>query len=214
MSNAEYLANRQEWNERYGVFIRDARRWRLIAAASLTIAAICAIGMVLTAQQPKLLPYIVELDTSKQAVAAYPAVEAKPNDSLTRALLAQWIADWRLVTVDPQVQRKAINRVFAYLGQGLAANQVLAEWYRGNDPFERAASETVHAKVEQVLRLSDLTWRVEWTETVRNRDGELIDAPQFAATVTITRTPVTPQTILVNPTGQRWAEFDFARVEP
>src|SRR5687768_1637791 len=46
-SSAAYAAARQEWLERYGDYIAQARHWRLIAILALLVAAGALVGLVL-----------------------------------------------------------------------------------------------------------------------------------------------------------------------
>ena len=64
-----YVDARQEWMERYGSYIAQARTWRLMAFASM--AAVCAltIGIVVIAGQSKVRPFVVVVDKLGAAVA-------------------------------------------------------------------------------------------------------------------------------------------------
>ena len=217
MSNEEdiYSANRQEWNERYGVFVRDAKRWRLIAAGAMLVAILSLIIVTLTVQQPRLIPYIVEMDSESIPIRAAPAARVRASDAMTKAILARWINNFRLVTIDRTVQSRSINSVYAHLISGHAGHGRVNEWYRANNPFERAAVSTVSVDIRQILRISDSTWRVEWRETVRSRSGAInaLETGNYVATVSIVVAEPTEETILVNPTGQIWTEIDWSKAQ-
>src|SRR5207244_7067456 len=48
-------------------------------------------------------------------------------------------------------QRKAIDRVYAQIASGSAAQTFVSEYYRGDPPFKRAETETVSVEVKSVL---------------------------------------------------------------
>ena len=57
-----YLAARQEWNERYGTYVREARVWRIVGIISLALALIGFSYALYLSTEVKLVPYIVEVD--------------------------------------------------------------------------------------------------------------------------------------------------------
>ena len=211
-ANAHYLANRNEWNERYGVFVRDAHRWRIIAIASLVLAGLSICGMIVTAQQPSLAPYIVEVDPDGLPIAAYRPGELKPTEAQARAELARWIKNWRTVTPDGDVLSDAITRVYAYLASNRAATNYVSDWYRSNNPYQRAEKATVSVRIVQVLKASEKSWRVEWVETTRDRPrGIEIAQDRYVGLVTSERMAVTEASIMHNPTGIKWTDIDVER---
>ena len=83
-----------------------------------------------------------------------------------------------------------------------AAYAEVNEFFRANDPFVRATEKTVDVHISSVLPISESTWRVEWDEEARKRDGTPIGVSHWRAVVTIVVQPPTDSnTILVNPTG-------------
>jgi type IV secretion system protein VirB5 len=83
---------------------------------------------------------------------------------------------------------------------------------RASDPFERAKGETVSVTVQSVLPLAGSTWRVEWREDVRPRDGSAPVSTQYQASVTIGFSPPRDEaTLRANPLGLYVNAFSWAR---
>jgi len=211
--SSPYLLARREWNERYGSYIARAKVWRGIALTSLVIAAVAVGGVVHFASQNKLIPYVVEVGGDGRPLQVYYADEAQPLDQrVIRAQLGQFVQDMRSVSTDVAVQRRAVERAYAHLSADMPAYTAVNQWFRQNVPFERATEETVVVEVRQVLPLSDKTWRIEWVERPRSRNGESMPATRWTGTATIvTSGEVNPQTLLYNPTGLYIKEFDWSR---
>ena len=201
--SAVYLAARREWNERYGSYIAQARTWRLTAFISLGIAAVAVSGVVWIGSQNRVVPYVVQTDKLGDALAIQRADVAAPVDPrLIRAQLARWVSDVRSVYTDVTAQRHLITEAYAMLDQNSAAYEQLNGWFRGSDPFTRAQTEIVDAEVQSVLPLSANTWRVEWQENVRSRDGAKSSSYQWQAVIAFAiKPPTTDADILANPTG-------------
>jgi type IV secretion system protein TrbF len=209
--SAVYLAARREWNERYGSYIAQARTWRLTAFLSLGIAAVAVVGVVWIGAQNHVVPYVVETNKLGDALAIERADVAAPIDSrLIRSQLAKWINDVRSVYTDVSAQRHLIDEAYAMVDQNAAAAEQLNGWFREHSPFTEAQTEIVSVQVQSVLPLSANTWRVEWQEVARSRDGSKVSSAQWQAVITIAiKPPTTDADILINPTGLLVKSFNW-----
>jgi type IV secretion system protein VirB5 len=211
--SAVYLAARREWNERYGSYIAQANAWRLTALASLSVAFVAVAGVVWIGAQNRIVPYVVQTDRLGDAIAISRADISPPVDPrLIRAQLARWVNSVRSVYTDVAAEKHVITEAYAMVDRDAAGAQALNDWFSNNDPFKRARDETVAIAVESVLPLSGDTWRVEWREDRRARQGEKAPPEQWQATITISVNPPSDDaTILVNPTGLYVEAFNWSR---
>jgi type IV secretion system protein VirB5 len=211
--SAVYLAARREWNERYGSYIAQAHAWRLTALASLGVAFVAVVGIAWIGAQSRIVPYVVQTDKLGDAIAVSRADVSAPADPrLIRAQLARWVDDVRSVYVDVAAEKHLITEAYAMVDRNTAAGPALNDWFAHNDPFKRAQDDSVGVAVESVLPLSGNTWRVEWREDRRTRQGALDSSQHWQATITISINPPTDDaTILVNPTGLYVESFDWSQ---
>jgi type IV secretion system protein TrbF len=211
--SAVYIAARAEWNERYGSYIAQAHAWRLTALASLGVAFVAVAGVVWIGAQNRVVPYVVQTDKLGDALAISRADVAAPADPrLIRAGLARWIADVRSVYVDVAAERKLVDDAYVMVNRNGAATQQLNDWFSHNNPFKRAETDMVGVSVESVLPISGNTWRVEWREDKRGRDGMTEPPAHWQATITISISPPTSDAvILVNPVGLYVDSFHWAQ---
>jgi type IV secretion system protein VirB5 len=208
-----YLAARQEWNERYGSYIARAHAWRLTAILALIIAALATGGLVLIASQSQIVPYVVKVDRLGTAIAVDRADRAeRPDEAVIVAQLARWVAAVRSVYADAAAQRALVKEGYAMINRRGNAFGALNDHMRAHDPFERARTETVAVEVESVLPISGDSWRLEWREEVRGRDGVRLSSSQHQATVTISFNPPRDEaTLRINPSGLYINSFHWAR---
>jgi type IV secretion system protein TrbF len=212
--SAVYMAARSEWNERYGSYIAQRDMWRTTAMAALTVAGIAVCGMVWTASQSRIVPYVVEVNKLGDALAVQRAdLPPAINPNAERAQLARFIVDLRSVSTDAHAENFFIKEAYAMVDKNAAAGVYLNDFFSKNDPFKRAGDGTVSVTPESVLPLpGGNTWRVEWKEQERSRDGRLESEKYWEATITVKRTPVkTDAEIIANPNGLyiesiSWAE--------
>jgi len=209
--SAIYMAARREWNERYGSYIAQAHAWRLTAVTSLAVAFVAVAGVAWIGAQNRVVPYVVETDKLGDARAISRADVAAPADPrLIRAGLARWISDVRTVYIDRAAERAVVSEAYAMVNRNAAAAQQLNDWFSNRDPFKRAQTEIVGVSVESVLPISGNTWRVEWREARRGRDGTAEPPTEWQATITISISPPTDDaTILRNPIGLYVESFDW-----
>ncbi len=210
--SAVYMLARREWNERYGSYIAQRDAWRLAAFAAIGLAALAVGGFIFERSQSRIVPYVVEVDKLGDAIAVARADLATPlAPTILRAQLARWITSMRSVFIDVTAERKVIGEAYAMIDRNAAAFQTANEWFEAHDPFKRAATELVSVQVESVLPLSAETWRIEWREETRSRDGALVSRQPWQAMATVkVVAPTTEAAVLINPTGLFVETFSWA----
>ena len=177
-----YLAARNEWNERYGSYIRQRNILVIIALASLLIALISVGGVVKIGSQSKFIPYVVEVDKLGRSSAVGVATQASgTSDNSIRAQLSDFVAQLRSVTTDFRVQKRWLNDAYKMMDRSDPAANYVKQYFGAGQgpmsPFIRAETETVEVVVSTVLPLSAGSWEVEWTETVRDNNGDVKSQP-------------------------------------
>ncbi|MGO8657397.1 VirB8/TrbF family protein, partial [Rhizobium ruizarguesonis] len=90
-----YLAARQEWNERYGSYVRAAAAWRIVGMIALTMAVIGFVYALYLSTQVKLVPYIVEVDKLGTSVSAgFPQQIEYADPRVVRATLGGFVTSF------------------------------------------------------------------------------------------------------------------------
>jgi type IV secretion system protein VirB5 len=198
-----YLAGRLEWNERYGSYIVRERTWRYLCFLSLLVMAAAVMGLSHAASQNKFVPYVVEIDKLGTVVPVRPADQAAKVDSrIVRATLANWIVNTRSVFIDAAAEQRVVKDAYAIIDSTAPAFAQVNDYMAANQPFQRAQTQSVDVEVQSVLPLAGDTWRVEWVETVRPRDGDGVRRLNMQAVITTEVNPPTEEAaILANPLG-------------
>ncbi len=89
---------------------------------------------------------------------------------------------------------------------------MLNDYFQTHEPFKQAENESVSVQVESVQPISEKTWRIEWHEDHRARDGRVINSMQQQATVSIVISPPSDEaTILMNPLGIYIDSFSWSQ---
>src|SRR5260370_25458962 len=189
-----YLVARREWDERDGGLIKSAQQWRGTAVLALLVALAEAIVIIGVATRPRAAPYVVAVDSLGRVAAAGVIDRTTPIDErMKQAAITQWVLDMRGVTSDGLAERAAIDHVYAMIGSQSAAQTIVTDYFRANQPFERGSRETVQVEVNAILPNSPHSYEVDWTETQRTLDGKPISSDKWRGIFTVAINPSTDE---------------------
>lgn len=195
-----YQAAAQAWDERIGSARMRAKNWRLMAFGCLALALLMAGGLVWRSAQSIVTPYVVEVDRTGQVRAVGEvATPYRPADAQVAYHLARFVTLVRSLSIDPIVVRQNWLEAYDYTtDRGAAA---LNDYARTNDPFVRVGKESVTVQVSSVMRASDASFNVRWTER-RFVNGAPAGTERWNAVIsTVLQTPRTEQRLRKNPLG-------------
>ncbi|MBN9408194.1 conjugal transfer protein TrbF [Variovorax sp.] len=195
-----YQSAAQAWDERIGASRVQAANWRLMAFGCLFLALLMAAGLVWRAGQSLVQPYVVEVDQAGQVRAVGEAATPyKPSDAQTAHHIARFITLVRSISIDPIVVRQ--NWLDAYEVTTDRGAAVLNDYARTHDPFARIGQESVAVQVNSVVRATDSSFQVRWTER-RYVNGAAAGLERWTAVVSIVlQPPRTEEKLRRNPLG-------------
>ena len=158
--------------------------------------------------------YRSRIDSLGRPVASGIAEQASGSDDrLRRASMFTWVENLRLVTTDGVAQRKPIDRVYAQIASGSAAQTFISDFYRSAPPATRAQTETVAVDVTSVLPTSERTFEVEWIETTRDLYGTVKATDHWKGSFSIVINPPTDERLArVNPVGLYITNASWSKV--
>src|SRR5579859_5848437 len=190
----------QVWDERIGSARVQAKNWRFAFFAALALSGDLAGGLVWQSARGTVAPWVVEVDKLGRAQAVAPAVaDYRPTDPQIAWHLARFIEEVRSIPADPVVLRQDWLDAYNYVtDKGALA---LNDYARTNDPFSQIGKMQVAVDVSSVIRASDDSFRVAWTER-HYVDDALAATERWSAILTlVVRTPTDPERLKKNPLG-------------
>jgi len=192
-----YQSAAQVWDERIGSARVQAKNWRLMAFGCLLLALLIAGGLVWRSAQSIVTPYVVEVDQAGQVrTVGEAATPYRPNDAQIAYHLAHFVTLVRALSIDPIVVRQNWLDAYDYTTDRGAA--VLNEHARAHDPFVRVGKESVTVQITSVVRASDTSFNVRWTEQ-RFVNGAPAGTERWNAVIsTVLQTPRTEQRLRKN----------------
>lgn len=205
-----YQKAAQLWDERIGSARVQAKNWRLMAFGCLALSAGLSGGLLWQSMQSRVAPYVVEVDKFGEARAVAPAIQNyQPSDAQIAWHLSHFIANVRSVSTDPVLVRQ--NWLSAYDFVAGRAALFLSDYAKKNDPFSQIGVKSVSVQVTSVVRASDSSFQVKWTEQVFER-GSLAKTERWTAILTVAiQPPRNADALRKNPLGLFVNAIDWSR---
>lgn len=200
----------QLWDERIGSARVQARNWRLMAFGALGLTTAMSGAVVWQSLQSRVTPYVVEVDRLGEARAVNEAEASyRPTDPQIAWHLARFIENVRSVSLDPVLMRRDWLAAYDFVTQRGAV--FLGDYARATDPFARIGERTVSVQVTSVVRASDQSFQVKWTETAFDR-GAQTGVSHWTAILTVKqKPPISADTLRKNPLGIYIDAIDWSR---
>jgi type IV secretion system protein VirB5 len=195
-----YQSAAHVWDERIGSARVQARNWRFMAFGCLGLALLMAGGLAWRSAQSIVTPYVIEVDQAGQVrTVGEAAAPYRPGDAQIAHHLARFVSLVRSLSIDPIVVRQNWLDAYDYTTDKGAV--VLNDYARVNDPFTRIGKESVTVQITSVVRASDTSFNVRWTER-RYVSGAAAGLERWTAVVSIVlQTPRTEERLRRNPLG-------------
>ena len=205
-----YQKAEQLWDERIGSARVQAKNWRLMAFGCFVLSASLSGALVWQSMQSRVVPYVVEVDKFGEARAVAPAIQNyQPADAQIAWHLARFITHVRGVSTDPVLVRQ--NWLAAYDFATDRAALFLNEHAKTNNPFGQIGTRSISVQVTSVVRASDTSFQVKWTEQVFER-GSLAKTERWTAILTtIIQPPRSAEQLRKNPLGLFVSAIDWSR---
>lgn len=200
----------QLWDERIGSARVQARNWRYMAFGGLALTASLSGTLVWQSTQSRVVPYVVEVDRLGEARAVAPAeTQYQPTEPQIAWHLAKFIGNVRSVSLDPVMMRE--NWLAAYDFATERGALFLGEYARSSTPFAEVGRRMVSVQVTSVVRASDDSFQVRWSEREYER-GSLKATARWTAILTVAvKAPRTAEALRKNPLGLYVEAIDWNR---
>lgn len=210
-----FLRAKQEWDNRFGSLIKQARNWRVAYFLSALLSiALCA-GLVLVSNQRRIIPVYVGIDRDKGEARYLGAVESKPfipSENETKFFLSELIRLTRSVPSDQVVLKQQWLRAYKFLRKP-AANVLNDEAKRPSSPLNKLGESFVTVQPLSIVKVPDsASYQVRWQETVYKKGGQKLDDYSMLGTFEVEFSPPDDEdTLKENPLGMFVKTFNWNR---
>ena len=205
-----YQKAAQVWDDRIGSARVQAKNWRYMAFGGLFLTTGLSAALIWQSMQSRVIPYVVEVDQLGEARAVAPAdTDYQATDPQIAWHLGKFIVHVRSRSLDPVLMRE--NWLSAYDFATERASLFLGEYARSDNPFADVGRRTVSVQVTSVVRASDSSFQVKWTEQAYER-GSLSGTSRWTAMLTVkVQPPRSADVLRKNPLGLYVDAIDWSR---
>lgn len=207
-----YLKAKEIWDNRIGSARVQAYNWRLAFFAALGLCFLLVIGLIYQSAKSSVAPYIVEVGPGGELLAVSKATQANrgPNDPEIRYFLAKWIKDVRALPLDAIVKKQSWISAYGSMRQKAALK--MNEIVRKDDPMSKIGEETISVTPAAIVKMSDKTYQIRWTEDVFSKEGSPKQSYRMTGLVTIEFSqPTNEKEIMSNPLGLYISDFSWSK---
>lgn len=185
-----FMRARQVWDDRIGSAKQQAYVWRTIGLIALAMTVVMGLALIWRSTTADVQPYVVEVDSSGEVrmVGTPQTQNWEPGDGVQQFFLRQWITDVRTISSDETVVRENLLR--AYNGVSSRAGAILDDHVAEENPFDLSDELTRAVEITNVNAVGEeKSWRVEWSESVRDPEGYLMEEREWVGIFELERIP-------------------------
>ena len=194
-----------------GLQQRTARTWQLIAVVSL-VSFFISLGIIIYAVTlPRTVPVIVTVNDEGQAQYVG-KIDRKNYGQTAIPEIAKHYQIKKLVTsmytwiTDRNAQKLFINDAAAIVQEGAVGE--LDIFFRSDNPYSHVGKEVSTAEINSIVSITDNTYLVDFTRTVKTVNGYVIRTEKKRASVVIGYYSATEK----NPLGVYVTHFEITDI--
>lgn len=183
--DSPYAKGRAAWDERYGATIVQLENSYRLNALQLIINGALAIGLIHMAGQSKIIPYIVQVDSTGGVVSGMQAQRFESgnvSDAAVTNQLIKFVMYARGVTGDPDVNQQNIYAAQSLVNGSAAAT--LSNYYQQNNPLVIDKNNKVQIQMLYENKRTANSYELAWTETTTTLNDQVISQKNYIAEVT------------------------------
>ena len=162
---------------------KNAQIFSMVMAA---VAGLAIFNSIIVGQQPRTLPYVIEVDKRTGEVAAVgnpPRLDQVPANILTPVIqitLARFIRAVRSVDPTKDFQQSLFDHeVHPFLQNHTKPTTLVSDFYHTNDPYTLGAKEIVDVTVDVPIQQTAYTYALHWVEKTENLDGTITSQQEW-----------------------------------
>ena len=215
-AESPYLRAKEEWDNRIGSTVVQAKNWRLACFGALSLSLLLSAGLIFQATQAKVIPVIVGIDKARGEPVVIGRAGERPYEPQLQEVkffLSHFISLVRTVPKDPVLVKQNWRKAYAFLRQD-AANLLNDITNKDEDsPLKRIGDQTQSIQVLSIVQVpGGDSFQARWEETVYASNGNVEKHYIMNGVFTVTLDPPKDELSLSqNPLGLFIQSFQWNR---
>jgi len=198
IAETPYQRAKQEFDDLIGNARLQAYHWRMAFFVTVLVLCVTVLGMIYLSSQSKIIPYIVEVESSGavRLVGKAQQIDYEPNIQSIKYFLSLFVQNIRSIPADQVLLKK--NFLNAYHFVTSKGRNLLNEYARQYDPFTKQKEYVIAVEISNVVKMSDKSFQVQWLEQIYSKNGSMVNQNHYTGIFTITFSTPKDETILQN----------------
>ena len=201
----------EEWENRIGNAKIQARNWRFAAIASLILAILLLVAIIIESSRHHDFVYVAEVKTGENVINVVPTnIPYQPTVAQKEAFIGKFIKNINNIPLDPVVLNHQWQLVVSE-SKGKSID-ILKEFYNKLSPFKQLGIYTQNTKIINANTLSKNSFDVSWQVIRYNKNGEIVYKKLYEGIFTLVENslPKTFNQMLSNPLGFKIGYFSYS----
>lgn len=205
-----YQKARQEWDNRLGDVVTQAKNWRFVAVLCSLVSVVLLGLLIASFSISQNHVFVAEVTQEGRVVNVSPLMVAyQPTQAQLEYFLGRFIQLVRGLPLDPVVAKQNWLEAYDYLTQQSA--EKLNRFLQQNNSVNDLGKKTIVVKLVDINALSDHSFEVDWLETSFDLTGQKTDTKRYSGVFTVVvKQPKTQTIIMKNPLGVYIVDFNIS----
>jgi type IV secretion system protein TrbF len=207
-----YQRAKQAFDDLIGNARVQAANWRMAFFGCLILLLIAVTGLIVISLKVRVIPYVIEVN-QQGAVSVVGKAEQtyQPSLSTIKYFVSQFVTWIRSIPVDPVVLRQNFLNSYNYVTP--KGKNTLSAYAQEQDPFKKLGQKAVSVDLSSVVKLSENSYQVMWTEQEYSSSGSPVQKKAYTGVFNLEfRTPKDERTLFANPLGIYIDFFNISQV--
>lgn len=195
-------------DEQYGQFAVRSAHWRYMAFGLLLVLVGALWGWQQAASRPARIPVYILVDRLHGDMRVVGETDTPPEKPVVRNRLTNFVETIRGISTDKELMVRDWRR--AFMATTPEGNKKLQQYFDQHKPLE--ATEPVKVEVHRVLKQTDQTFDVRWTETTYTANRTFKGQQQYSGLFTLQRrAPVSDEEFTWAPEGLFFHDWSWSK---
>jgi type IV secretory pathway TrbF-like protein len=211
--NSPYHTAKQEWDNRMGNAIAQARSWRIAFLILALTCAILSLCLILIISKSTDHIYVAQVKSSGEVINVLPLnTPFDPTIAQYENFIHSYIRNIMTLSIDPVVVKH--NWLDAYSVSSARAVKTLTTIARKNNPIESIGKFTKSVNITDIVKLSPNTFQAHWTQTTYDKQGKVSAKNTWSGVFTVNnKTPKNNIEMYKNPLGIHIVDFTLESIQ-
>ena len=167
---------------------RENMWWRMLCMSLSVVVLVLVFALVYLSDRNAIKPYVVPVDGLDKEIRAFIQLKPLREEKQIRAVIIEFIRkyviDFRAIIPDYDTLKANIEFIKQSTDRAVLHSTIMPI-YQSENPYELSERISRSVHVNSILPQQGNVYIVTWTETTRNKAGEILEVHEYIAFMTV-----------------------------